>query len=391
MEDIHYYPFGGRHKGYLGFVLTPGIDEIERVSLRAVPTPSQSSGSDNYHYKYNQKELQIESGFYDYGWRQYMPDIGRWNGIDQLAESYHNINPYAYVANNPISFTDPDGRKISRGSNGIWEVTGGDADLLIAFINAGGSTADFLKQLSSYESSGSDFGSGPISNFWGSFNSGGLFIGGINSSTSYTYWTTTVANNSSSEDEVALDGIQLNIKKTSSDSFKYVFEEEGIGQPGEWESLIPIWGSGRAAIDHFQNGNYWTGAAYTALAVSDVFLVKSLATGLSRGAWKLGSHSWSATRKWMLKNGYAGKGEPLHHWAITQSTSKKYGLEAIANQPWNMVKFSNQSMHMRAGHGMNYLGQPGYNVIGQAWYGTPTWFKAGTFSTIGHGIQFGSY
>lgn len=47
---------------------------------------------------------------YSYGWREYMPDIGRWNGMDQLAEDYLSASPYAYVLNNPISLFDPDGR-----------------------------------------------------------------------------------------------------------------------------------------------------------------------------------------------------------------------------------------------------------------------------------------
>ncbi|MDW9379158.1 hypothetical protein GFU89_03045 [Chryseobacterium sp. JV558] len=47
---------------------------------------------------------------YSYGWREYMPDIGRWSGIDQLAESYLSTSTYAYVANNPVLMTDPDGR-----------------------------------------------------------------------------------------------------------------------------------------------------------------------------------------------------------------------------------------------------------------------------------------
>ncbi|ANF49960.1 hypothetical protein A0O34_05205 [Chryseobacterium glaciei] len=61
------------------------------------------------NYKYNDKELQ-ETGMYSYGWRDYMPDIGRWNGIDQLAEKYLSTSTYAYVANNPISLSDVDGR-----------------------------------------------------------------------------------------------------------------------------------------------------------------------------------------------------------------------------------------------------------------------------------------
>ncbi|CAI8867691.1 RHS repeat-associated core domain-containing protein [Chryseobacterium sp. IT-36CA2] len=39
-----------------------------------------------------------------------MPDLGRWSGIDQLAESYLSTSTYAYVANNPVSQFDVDGR-----------------------------------------------------------------------------------------------------------------------------------------------------------------------------------------------------------------------------------------------------------------------------------------
>ena len=64
-------------------------------------------GNPNYHYKYNGKELQ-ENSMYDYGAKLYMPDIGRWNTIDPLAEKTHD--PYSYVWNNPMKFLDPDGR-----------------------------------------------------------------------------------------------------------------------------------------------------------------------------------------------------------------------------------------------------------------------------------------
>ena len=57
----------------------------------------------------------------------------------------------------------------------------------------------------------------------------------------------------------------------------------GVGQPGAGESLIPIWGSGRSAVDHFQNGNYWRGTGYTLLAISDVFLVKAAVTAIGKG------------------------------------------------------------------------------------------------------------
>ncbi|MCG2792871.1 MAG: hypothetical protein L6262_04905 [Weeksellaceae bacterium] len=131
--------------------------------------------------KYNQKELQ-ETGFYDYGWRQYMPDLGRWFGMDQLSEKFHGTSPYAYAVNNPVMFYDIDGRDLPDWAQNMWDnttthsswssngnggFTGGEvkggmsSQQVTSFINfaMGGGTGNFR-----YWTGGSNTYSGYVSN-----------------------------------------------------------------------------------------------------------------------------------------------------------------------------------------------------------------------------------
>lgn len=59
-----------------------------------------------------------------------------------------------------------------------------------------------------------------------------------------------------------------------------------VSAPGLGESLIPVWGSGKAAINDFQEGRWGWGLFNTAMAVSDVFLVKALVVGAGKLAVK---------------------------------------------------------------------------------------------------------
>lgn len=73
-------------------------------------------------FKYNGKELDRMHGldWYDYGARFQNAPVGRWCSVDPLAHKYYSISPYAYCANNPVNWIDPDGKQYTyRTSNNI--------------------------------------------------------------------------------------------------------------------------------------------------------------------------------------------------------------------------------------------------------------------------------
>lgn len=79
-------------------------------------------GSSTNHYRFTGKELDEESGLYNFGARMYSPTMGRFLSpdpitikIDRLLIS-QRLNLYSYVSNNPLIYTDPDGRDLVGGS-----------------------------------------------------------------------------------------------------------------------------------------------------------------------------------------------------------------------------------------------------------------------------------
>ncbi len=110
LEENNYYMFGLKHQGYNNNVV---------------------SGNIALKYKYNGKELNDELGldWYDYGARNYQPDLGRWMNLDPLAAHYLSHSPYHYSFNNPIRFIDPDGRRIvDRNGNEVKVTVNTDED-----------------------------------------------------------------------------------------------------------------------------------------------------------------------------------------------------------------------------------------------------------------------
>jgi len=86
----------------------------------------------NTKYKFTSKERDVETG-YDYfaclpkserrrkGARYYDSRIGRWLQVDPLTDLSSSISPYAYCFNNPLNYTDPDGKWPWDEPNYIWD------------------------------------------------------------------------------------------------------------------------------------------------------------------------------------------------------------------------------------------------------------------------------
>lgn len=57
-------------------------------------------------FGYTGQILDPSTGDYDYGYRDYAPRVGRFSTVDPIKDG---TNWYAYVGNDPVNFTDPDG------------------------------------------------------------------------------------------------------------------------------------------------------------------------------------------------------------------------------------------------------------------------------------------
>jgi RHS repeat-associated protein len=131
IEENHYYAYGLK---------------IAALSSRKLPDPAEGAIKNNNLY--NEKELWDDGdlNWYDYGFRNYDPQIGRFPQLDPLTHDYPELTPFQYAGCEPIANVDLDGLEplgcLGQATNaaaGFGNITGG--------IGTGLSTASKITQV----------------------------------------------------------------------------------------------------------------------------------------------------------------------------------------------------------------------------------------------------
>lgn len=95
IEENHYYAFG-----------------LKIAAISSKKLGDAAEGKLTNPYLYNDKEMLGEDAglnWYDYGFRNYDPQIGQFMQLDPLTWEYEDLTPYQFAGNDPIANVDLDG------------------------------------------------------------------------------------------------------------------------------------------------------------------------------------------------------------------------------------------------------------------------------------------
>lgn len=100
IEESNYYPFGLKHKGYNN-VIDGGNDLAQK-----------------WNFLGQEKQDELDLNWLTFRYRNYMPDIGRFFGVDPISEEYMSISTYQFAHNSPVWKIEIEGLE-GKPSNGL--------------------------------------------------------------------------------------------------------------------------------------------------------------------------------------------------------------------------------------------------------------------------------
>ena len=105
------------HLGSTRSLVDEAGDVIAFYDYRPYGKVLATSGTDASRFRFTGHERDDESGLDYMLERSYAYDIGRFLRPDPMQDEYPGLSPYAYVANNPLRYVDPDGRAVET----VWD------------------------------------------------------------------------------------------------------------------------------------------------------------------------------------------------------------------------------------------------------------------------------
>lgn len=85
-------------------------DEVKEYSYDVYGQAYQGKLNDSMPFGYTGKPLDLATGLYDYGFRDYQPGTGRFTTVDPIKDG---SNWYAYCGNDPVNYQDPTGLQMA--------------------------------------------------------------------------------------------------------------------------------------------------------------------------------------------------------------------------------------------------------------------------------------
>jgi RHS repeat-associated protein len=150
LETNEFYPYGLK---------------MANISYRAASTLTNRYGWNGGNEYEDEGELNYSNTFY----RKYDAQIGRFTGVDMYAESYADMTPYQFGANNPVMFNDPMGDRLQKGEDGQYHPDWYN-DLMAGGSGGGGSYNGYGSGGGGgFGGFGGGIGGGQYDAFWGAF------------------------------------------------------------------------------------------------------------------------------------------------------------------------------------------------------------------------------